>query len=186
LGMAGARGIERDVYAVLNANPVLADGVALFHATHNNLAAAGAAPSVATLAAGRKAMANQTAPGDDAEPLDLTPAVSVSEIETSEDIKVLVESRYDPSSANALEKPNKVRGLVGDVVGTPRISGAEWYLFADANIAPVMEVVFLNGQNTPRLLQEESFSTGALKWRPTLDYGVGPVGYRGGYKNAGS
>lgn len=186
LGMAGARGIERDVYNELKNNSKLSDSVKLFHANHKNLANAGGAPSVDTLAAGRAAMARQTAPGDDAEPLDLTPAVAVAGIEDAADIQVAVESRYDPSANSGLQTPNKVRGLVEDVVGTPRLTSGEWYLFADPNIAPVIEVVFLNGQNTPRLLQEESFATGALKWRPTLDYGVGPVGYRGGYKNAGA
>lgn len=186
LGMAGARGIERDVYALLSSNPKLSDGKNLFSTSHKNLAGTGAAPGVDTLAAGRLAMAKQTAPGEDAELLDLHPAVALAGIEDAADIQVAVESRYDPDTTGALERPNKVRGLVGDVVGTARVSGGEWYLFADPNVAPTIEVVFLNGQNTPRLLQEESFSTGALKWRPTLDYGVGAIGYRGAYKNAGA
>lgn len=186
LGMAGARGIERDVYALLATNPKLADGKNLFSASHANQAGSGGAPGVETLAAGRLAMAKQTAPGADSELLDLSPSVALAGIEDAADIQVAVESRYDPDTTGALERPNKVRGLVGDVVGTARISGGEWYLFADPNVAPVVEVVFLNGQNTPRLLQEESFSTGALKWRPTLDYGVGAIGWRGAYKNAGA
>ena len=58
-GRAAKRTIGNLVYAVLTGNPNLSDGVALFHASHNNLAASGGAPSVATLGAGRAAMRTQ-------------------------------------------------------------------------------------------------------------------------------
>lgn len=186
IGMAGARGVDRDVFALLASNPTLKDGTALFHADHGNLAGTGEAPSVSALAAGADAMAAQQAPGDDGVHLDIQPAVSVSRHTLARDIQVVVESQYDPDASNKLQKPNKVRGLVSDIVGSPRISGNEWYLFADPNVAPVIEVAFLNGQSTPRLIQEEAFRTGSLQWRPTLDYAVGAVGYRGGWKNPGA
>ena len=187
LGMAAARGIDKDFWTLLASNPVLkSDNTALFHADHGNLAASGGAPSVATLAAGSKAMALQKSPGDDGDFLGITPAVAAANIDVAEDIRVIVDSQYDPDATNKLQKPNKVRGLVGDVVGTPRVAGNEWYLFANPDIAPVFEVVFLNGQQEPQLLQEESFNTGSLKWRPTLDYGIGAIDFRGAYKDGGA
>jgi hypothetical protein len=46
-GSSAARLENRTVYAILTANAALSDSVALFHATHANLAGAGAAISVA-------------------------------------------------------------------------------------------------------------------------------------------
>lgn len=186
LGRIGNRSIERSVYSLLNSNPTLSDGVALFHASHNNLAGSGAVPSVDTLDAARQAMAQQTAPGDDAEYLDIRPNVAVCTLAQGGNMRVLVEAVYDPDAANKLQKPNKVNGIVSDVVDSPRVSGTAWYLFADPMVAPVLEVVFLNGQRQPRVMMEENFRTAGLAWRVELPYGVGAIDFRGGYKNAGA
>ena len=52
--------LESDVvWGIFTANPAMADGAALFHASHKNLAGAGAALDVAGLAKARTAMAQQ-------------------------------------------------------------------------------------------------------------------------------
>jgi len=48
------------VWGIVTANAAMADGVALFHATHKNLAGTGAALSVAAVGEGRASMAKQT------------------------------------------------------------------------------------------------------------------------------
>jgi phage major head subunit gpT-like protein len=64
---AAAAALEADVLAgLVTANPVMADGVAVFHATHGNVAAAGAAIDLTTLSAARVAMRRQTGPGGEA------------------------------------------------------------------------------------------------------------------------
>jgi len=186
IGRAGPRAIDRRVYTLLESNPVLTDGTALFHADHGNLAASGAAPTVALLDSAANAMAIQTAPGDDSEYLEITPAVALVNTGLRGDMVVLVEAQYDPDTANKLQRPNKVRGIVGDIVATPRIAAAPWYLFADPNVAPVLEVVFLNGQRQPVLTQEDVFRTAGLQWRVELPFGVAAIDYRGGYKNPGA
>ncbi len=185
LGAGGKRAIERAVYALLEANPTLSDGVALFHATHGNLAGSGAAPTVALLDAAANAMALQVAPGDDAEYLDITPAVALANRALRGTLMVLIGAEYDPDTANKLQRPNMVKGIVQNIVTTPRVAAAPWYLFADPSVAPVIEVVFLNGQREPRLTQEENFRTGGLAWRVELPFGVGAIDYRGAYKNPG-
>lgn len=185
LGRGGARAIERTVYVYLESNPVLSDSVALFHASHGNLAASGAAPTVLLLDAASSAMALQTAPGDDAEYLDIRPTAVLANRALDGQLKVLIGAEYDPDTANKLQKPNIARNLVSVIATTPRLAAAPWYLFADPNVAPVIEVVFLDGQREPRLTQEESFRTGGLAWRVELPFGVGAVDYRGAYKNPG-
>lgn len=186
LGRAGGRTIERQVYQLIESNPTLSDGNAVFSAAHNNLAISGAVPSVVALDAAAAAMSQQTAPGDDAEYLDITPAVAVVNRALKGQMVVLVEAQYDPDTANKLQKPNMVKGIVDDIVASPRLSANPWYLLADANVAPVFEVVYLNGQRAPRLVQEESFRTGGLAWRVEMPFGVGAIDFRGGYKNPGA
>jgi len=186
LGAVGNRAIERAVYILLNANPDMSDGVALFHADHGNLAASGAVPSVITLDAAGAAMAIQTAPGDDAEYLDIVPDVALANRSQKGSLQVIVNAVYDPDTANKLQKPNAVNGIVNDVVTSPRVTTTNWYLFANPSINPVIEVVFLNGQRAPRIIQEENFRTSGLAWKVELPFGVGAIDYRGAYKNPGA
>jgi len=185
LGRAGKRTIENKVFALLASNPTMKDGVALFHATHKNLAGSGAIPSVDTLEAARVAMASQKDIGGN-EYLDIRPAIWLGPLARGGDVRVLVGAQYDPDTANKLQKPNKVNGIVQNIVDTPRISGTEWYLFADPTVAPVIEVVFLDGQSEPLLAMEEQFNTGGVNYRVELPFGVGAIGYEGAYKNPGA
>ncbi|MDT0635095.1 ClpP-like prohead protease/major capsid protein fusion protein [Spectribacter hydrogenoxidans] len=189
MGMTGQRTIDRTVYALLAMNggdgPKLADGNNLFTTGRGNKASSGGAPSVETLVAGADAMAAQTAPGEDAEPLDIQPRVSVAGTGVARDIGVVVNSNFDPDASNKLQRANKARNLVEDVVGSPRITGTRWYMFADPLIAPVIEVVFLNGQREPRITEEENFRTSGMAWKVELPHQAGAIDYRGGYTNAG-
>lgn len=184
LGRAARRTIEADVYALLASNPVMIDGLALFHASHGNLAAAGAAVSVATIEAGRVAIAKQLdVSGNDY--LDLRPKIWLGGVQNGGEARVTNDSQYD-NDGTKLQKPNKVRGLFADVVDSPRITGTEWYMFADAMDAPVIEVGFLNGEQAPFLDSMEGFNVDGMQWKVRLDYGVAAIDYRGAYKNPGA
>lgn len=183
LGRAAARSVEIDVYALLASNPNLADGVALFHATHNNIITA-AAPSVASFDAMRVKMAQQK-DKDSNEILDLRPSVLVIGVAQGGEARVINDAQYDPDTANKLQRPNKVRGLFKDIVDTARITGTEMYAFADPSEEPVIEVNFLDGVQTPFLDSETEFKTDGIAWKVRLDYGVDAIGYRGAVKNAG-
>lgn len=186
-GRSAHRTIDRVVFALLASNPVLkSDGKALFHLDHGNLGAAGAYPSVAALAAIRTAMGKQKAPGGDDDYLDITPAIWVGPIELADTVNMIIGAEWDVDVLNKFQVPNKVRSMVRDVVGTPRLSGNPYYLFADPNVAPVIEVVFLNGQREPRVVQQEVFRTAGLEWRIELPFGAGAIDYRGGYKQPGA
>ena len=56
------RTINKQVYSILFNNPTIFDGVALFHANHNNLITTGAAPSIETLQAIMIKLLNQKDP----------------------------------------------------------------------------------------------------------------------------
>ncbi|MGZ4953567.1 MAG: prohead protease/major capsid protein fusion protein [Methylobacter sp.] len=184
-GRAGRRTIEADVYALLASNPTMPDGVALFHAAHDNLAGSGAVVSVAAIDAARVAMSKQLdISGEDF--LDLTPALWLGPKSFGGTARVVNDAQYDPDTPNKLQMPNRVRGLFRDIIDTPRIAGNEWYTFADPNEAPVIEVAFLNGEQEPFLESEQGFDVDGMRLKVRLDYGVAAVDYRGAYKNPGA
>jgi ATP-dependent protease ClpP protease subunit len=189
LGRAARRTVEADVYAALVSNsgngPVLQDGKTLFHADHGNLVGTGVIPSVAAFEAMRVLMASQKDVGGN-DFLDLRPAVLLAPIGLGGTARVINDAQYDPDTANKLQRPNMVRGLVSDVVDSPRLTGNGYYMFAAPTEAPVMEVAFLDGNDTPFLELENGFTVDGARWKVRLDYGVAGIDYRGAVKNPGA
>jgi hypothetical protein len=188
LGRAAGRTVEADVYALLALNaglgPTMSDGLTLFHATHANIGAGGAAISMATIDADRVLMASQLdVSGNDY--LDLRPAVLLVPIGLGGTARSINDAQYDPDTANKLQKPNVVNGLYRDIVDTPRLTGTRRYSFADATEAPVLEVAFLDGRQEPYLEVQDGDEVDGARYTVRLDYATGAVDYRGAVTNAG-
>jgi hypothetical protein len=65
-------------------------------------------------------------------------------------------------------------------------SAKAWYLLADPNDLPVIEVAFLNGQQTPTVERADAdFNVLGIQFRGYFDFGVGQQDYRGGVKFKG-
>ncbi len=185
LGRAAKLTIEIDVYALLNSNPTMNDGQALFHASHGNLAGSGAAPSVAAFDAIRVAMAQQKDISGN-EYLDIRPAIGLFPISLGGAVRILNQSQYDPDAVNKLQRPNIVAGLFEDIIDSPRLSGTAYYAFADPQVAPAIEVVFLNGVSEPFTDSQEGWRVDGVEWKVRHDYGVGAVNWRSAYKQPGA
>lgn len=185
MGRAARRTVEQDVYTLFNSNPVLEDGIPLFHADHNNIAAVNAVPTVDSFEAARVLMAQQRDVGDN-DFLDLRPDVWLGPLSLGGKARAVINSTYDPDAANKLQRENIVRNLVRDIVDTPRLSGTAWYLLANRDDAPVMEVAFLDGNSTPFLEMDQGFTVDGSRWKVRLDYGVAAIDYRGAVKNNGA
>jgi hypothetical protein len=157
MGRGAARTVEADVFTLLAANPTMGDTGALFNATvestaggHANLNASGAAPTVAGFDAVRQAMgAHLDVGGNDY--VAARPAVWVGPLAHEGQANVVNESQYDIDQSNKTSYyPNKSRGMLRQIVGTPRLTGNIWYVFADPNEEPVIEVAFLDGEQATR------------------------------------
>jgi len=189
LGRAASRSIENDVFKVLASNaglgPILVDGKTLFHADHGNIAAVAAAPSVASIGAVRTQM-KKIKDKDSNEFLNLSPSVWLGPVDLEDNVGLVNDSQYNTDVTNKFNVPNTSRGLYKNIIGTPRLTGTPWYSFADPNAEPVIEVVFLDGNQTPFLDSEEAFTQDGMTWKVRHDYGVGAVGYRGAVRNAGA
>jgi len=188
LGQAAGRSIEKDVYVVLAANPVMSDGTALFHADHNNLLAlGGSAPTAGAWDVGRQALGSQKDPGGN-DYLDISPALWLGPQSLGTQARVVNTSEFNPDDTKNQKyaPPNTSRGMVRDVIDTPRLTGTAWYLFADPAVEAVLEVAFLNGVQTPTIEQEINFRTDGLAWKVVHRYGVDAVGWRGAWKNPGA
>jgi len=168
---------------VIVSNPTLADGKAVFHADHNNLAASGAAPSDTTIGAGKLAMRLQTdASGN---PIDAPPRYLVIPAALEGTVDKLLATLYPTSSATA---ETSARGLIPVVIPQFDQAGedAAWYLFASPSDAPVFEYSELSGYEGPRVETRQGFETLGTEVRVVWHVGAGAIDHRGAYKNPGA
>jgi hypothetical protein len=190
LGRAGALTIEVAAYASLLSNagngPTMGDGNPLFHATHGNIGAGGAALTVATVDADRVLMGGQQDPAKN-ELLELRPAILLLPLALGGQARVINMAQYDVDKvANARnQEPNKVAGLYRDIVDTARLTGTVRYSFADPSIAPVFEVAFLNGIEQPFLELQQGWRVDGTEYKARLDFGVAARDWRGVVRNPG-
>lgn len=188
VGRATKRTVEADFYALLALNsglgPTMDDGKALFHADHDNVST-GAAISMLAIDADRVVMASQMDVGGN-DFLDLVPAVLLVPLSLGGTARSINDAQYDPDTANKLQKPNTVRGLFRDVVDTARLTGTRRYLFADKDVAPVIECAFLDGIQTPYVETKDGWDVDGTQWKVRLDYGFAAIDYRGAVTNAGA
>jgi phage major head subunit gpT-like protein len=209
IGSAVGRTIAKFAYAFLIDNPNTYDGVALFHADHGNLITD--VFGADGLKAAILAMMRQTGDppkdeeGEDigsGEPIDLTPAVLVvppdlyftaKEILNGTTLLELSAGVITAVKENVLASENIK--LVKSQLLTDTTA---WYLLADPNVAPVIEVDFVRGWGSgqgdqPRVLPKRPVYTGdpydevdALDYKVKIAYaGVSPD-YRGGVKSTGA
>ena len=181
-GRAGARSIENLAYTTLLANPVLAsDGKAIFHADHGNLNASGGVPTMTRFDAVFQAMAVQKDVGA-VDYLDIVPAVWLGPLAYRGAALQINASANEPDASNKSPVPNIAKEMFREIVASPRVTGNQWYAFADPNEEAVIQVSFLNGQQEPQTEMQELFDVLGIRWRVTHDVGVDPVGYRGAQK----
>lgn len=188
LGRAAALSIEVAVYALLAENaglgPNMNDGNPLFDASHDNLGA-GAALSVASIDENRVVMASQQDESGN-EVLDLRPSVLLVPIGLGGQAKKVNEARFNIDAGSLFEEPNEVLGLFNDVVDTARLSGTRRYLFASNEMAPTIEVAFLQGQRSPFMETKDGFRIDGVEWKVRHDFGVSAVDFRGAVTDAGA
>lgn len=185
-GRAGKRTIEAAVYALLAENagmgPTMADGKSMFHADHNNVSTG--APSTANFDAAKQKMGRQMdVSGVDF--LDLSPAVWLGPDSIAGAARSVNEDEYD-HDAGKLQKKNISRGVVRDVIGTPRLSSTPWYFFADKDAAPAIEVAFLDGMSEPYLEMQPGFDQDGMRWKARLDFGTDATDYRPAVRSTGA
>ena len=186
------RTINKQVYSILFNNPTIFDGVALFHANHNNLITTGAAPSIETLQAIMIKLLNQKDPFGDSimvQPRYVIVPVGygflMSQILETAQIDV---DGIGSHTANALyQYRNRLQvieeGTLNALAGS---SAVPWFVAGDPTYARSIQVDYLNGQETPTIRRMEVAGQLGYVWDIWLDWGITAVDFRGIAKNPGT
>ncbi|TQS73300.1 hypothetical protein ERN12_05965 [Rhodobacteraceae bacterium] len=175
------------VWTLFRKNAVLkSDKKPLFHADHGNLAASGGPISVASVAAGRKAMWEQRAfgskDGDDflsIEPdrLIVPPALELAAMQFAASITPAKNADANPFS-NTLQP-----ATVGNLGAAAGGSDSAWYLVSSD--MPPIQHAYLEGYEAPTVETLDGMNPDVVTMNARHIFGAAAVEYRGAYKNAG-
>ncbi|NSY59319.1 hypothetical protein [Agrobacterium tumefaciens] len=160
-------------------NSKLADGKAVFHAEHENLAGAGSAITVDSVGDGRKAMSQQKT--IDKKPMLANPAriMLVGPNKLTEAEKLL--ASITPATVSTV---NIFSGKF-ELAETSQIADNSWHLFADPATGSNYRWGYLEGYEAPRVRMDEPFGSQGFSMSVEHDFGCGATDFRFGYRNPG-
>lgn len=176
------------VWSLIRSNAVLkSDGLALFHATHKNLAASGAALSATTVGAARKALWEMTAfkskdPDDflmiEPDRLLIPPALELAAGQFIAAVTPAKDSDANPfkSSLTPVTVPH-----LGTAAGG---SDTAWYLVS-SDLPPIIHA-YLDGYQSPTVQTIEGMNPDKVTMNARHIFGAAVGDYRGAYKNPGA
>ena len=185
LGIAAAT-LESDaVWAVITANANMADGLALFHATHKNLSATNALAAVANITTARKLMRKQTAPKGTI--LNLVPKFLIIPA-ALEGIAVQLTNPVNlAATASSADVPAFVRAMVPIVEprldAVPAVGDTNWYTAADPSTIDTIEYCYLEGQQGVYIETRQGFEVDGVEIKARLDFAAAAIDHRGLQKN---
>lgn len=170
MGQAAKRTLIKELFALLVSNPIMPDGIALFHASRGNLLSAGVI-NTANVDAMRVAMASLkdgdgNLVGGSLSKLLVPMALGglARSVATSQFV-------IDASAKNATQ-PNYLQNTFS-VVDTARLEGTPWYGIDDPSIREGLVVGYLDGNETPYLEQQSGFTVDGVAWKVRHDAAVG-------------
>lgn len=192
-GVSSKQLIADLVYAILTGNAALADGIALFHASHGNLVTGAgnslSAAGIAALSNVRKLARAQTgiAPGNNETAFFLN--IDLMHLRVPEGLETAAQQLVAGIQPQQVTNVNPFSGVFRSVRAEPRLganSQIAFYMFADPAIMDTIEVDFLEGEQGPVIESRMSWTTEGVEMKCRLDVGVAATEHRGVYKNEGT
>ncbi len=195
IGMGAAESIADAVWGLWLSNPTQADSKAFFHADHANyVAGADTALTVDGLTDAEVLFGKQTKPNG--KPLGMPASLLLVPTALKVPAEMLMKSLQLNETTTANKGKPSANPHVGkfDVVSSVYLANASftgasskaWYLMADPNRLPAIEVAFLNGVDRPTVEKTDAdFNTLGIQFRGYIDFGVREQDHRGTLKMKG-
>jgi hypothetical protein len=178
-----ARHKESDlVWAQITGNPVMGDGVVLFHSSHANISGGAGAIDVTTIGAGYSAMRKQKGLVG-VEFLNIVPMVLMVPVALETVALQFVSTAMLASQASNI---NPYAGKL-TVVAEPRLdasSATVWYLGASPGQHDMIELAFLAGETGPVIESRVGWDVQGLEVKIVHDVAAKVIDWRSFYRNS--
>lgn len=180
-----ARNMESDQFwAEITNNAALSDGVALFHATHNNLSGVNDVISIASIGRAAAAMRKQKSL-DGVTPINVTPLYLIVPPSLEVVARQFVSVNMQAATSATI---NPFAGQL-TVIVEPRLetaSATAWYISASPDQIDTIEYGFLDGETGPVVESRVGFDVDGLEVKCREDFAAKVIDFRGLYKNIGA
>jgi ATP-dependent protease ClpP protease subunit len=187
MGQAAKRTLGNAVFNILTSNPLMGDGIALFHADHNNLVNPGTAITTTSVDGMRVLMATQT--DADGNTVRVPLKYLVVPVGLGGTARAVLESQFEVTATNKNNTtPNVVRNSF-EIVEDPRLDAADpnaWYGVADPNLFDGIVVGYLDGRQEPYLESKQGWNVDGTEWKVRLDAAAAAVDHIALAKNPGA
>ncbi|MBI1371819.1 MAG: hypothetical protein GC159_03540 [Phycisphaera sp.] len=195
IGMGAAEAIADAVWGLWLSNPVQSDGKTFFHVDHKNFAAGvNTALDVDSLTAAEVLFGEQTKPngrplGIPATILLVPTALKVPAAQLMNSTQLNETTTANKGKPNGNPHVGKFTVVSSVYLSNTSFGGASskaWYLLADPNRLPSIEIAFLNGVDRPTVEKTDAdFNTLGVQFRGYIDFGVREQDYRGAVRFKG-
>ncbi len=181
---ASAADLESDiVYAILNQNPTMADGDALFHANHGNLGT-GAVIDETSLSAAYRAFGKQK--GIEGRLISVQPRFIITPPGSR---SVEARKQVTATTPNSTADVNTYAGRLEPVEEArliPSSGNDPWFLAADPARIDTVEYAYLEGQEGVFTETRQGFEVDGIEIKARHDFAAKAIDYRGLFKNPGA
>ena len=184
LGQAAANLESDTVWAVITGNPNMADGLAMFHATHKNLNATNPL-ALAGLGAARTALRVQKAPKGTV--LNLQPRYLIVPAALEQTADQLIYPINLAVTAVTGVVPTWIQSLTKIVEGrldaVATVGVTNWFMAVEPSQIDTIEYCYLEGQQGVYIETRQGFDVDGVEVKARLDFAAGPIDFRGLCKN---
>lgn len=168
------------IYGILNNNPNMGDGKALFSSDHSNLATTAGIPSETTLSAACEALFAQTNLAGD--PINVKPKFLIHGPKNMVTVKKML------SSDMLAAKSGDINVFKGEFVPVldQHITDKRWFLLSEPAMCDTIEYAYLDGMEGVTTETQYGFEVDGVSVKARMIFGAKAIDYRGMYKNAGA
>lgn len=173
-----ARLENRLVYAQLGGNPNMSDGVALFHASHNNLITN--ALDVTGLGAARAKLRQQKDPsGEDFLNLESKFLILPSVMETIGD---QLQAQITPALVGSVNPFARSYEIIVEPM-LDAYAADDWYVIAGSDQIDTVEYAFLEGEEGPQMETRDGWEVDGIEFKIRHDFAAKAIDFRGMVKS---
>jgi hypothetical protein len=170
------------IYGILNDNPIMGDGVALFEEnTHKNFIDTGTVLSEANLDIAFEKFYQQT--GLEGDFIRVIPRFLIVGPKNAARAYKVTSSNYVPAEQSAVANPNYT-GM--SVIVDPLITDYRWFLSADPSQIDTIEYAFLDGEPELFVEQRTNFDTDSIDIKARMIFAGKAMDHRGMFRNDGA
>lgn len=188
LARSAKRTVEETVYALINSNPKMSDGIPVFDKKHNNLGTP-APIGLESLKEARILFRTQKDLAGNF--INVTPKYLLVPPTLFVEAQMWMKDTTLPGGTNDQRNPfvNYAEPIESPyLLQAGEVEGSEtaWYLFASPDTVDTIEVAFLDGKETPEITTNERFENDTLEFKVRLFFGAAFIDSRGAFKNPGA